>query len=128
MKLRIPASFLTGTWAYLNFAKQAIAADPFCSHGGDWAIDSGLGCIPTKPEALVTWALPYLFGIAGGLSFLLIVYGFFLMATSSGDAKKMAGAQETITSAISGLLISIFALFILRLVAVDILQIPGLAK
>ena len=48
------------------------------------------------------------------------------MSTSGGDLKKVEGAKETITSAITGLLLSIFALFILRLIAVDILKIPGI--
>jgi glucose uptake protein GlcU len=67
-----------------------------------------------------------LFGIAGGISFLLMIYGFILVGTSNGDDKKLQGAKETITSAITGLLVSIFALFIFRLIAVDILKIPGL--
>jgi hypothetical protein len=49
-----------------------------------------------------------------------------LIATSSGDEKKVQGAKETITSAITGLLVSIFALFILRLIVVNILHIPGI--
>jgi len=56
----------------------------------------------------------------------LMVYGFILVSTSKGDPKVVQGAKETITSAITGLLVSIFALFILRLVAVDILHIPGI--
>jgi len=67
-----------------------------------------------------------MFGISGGIAFLLMVYGFILLTTSSGDPKKVAGAQETITSAITGLLLSIFALFLLRLIAVGILKIPGI--
>jgi hypothetical protein len=55
-----------------------------------------------------------------------MVYGFFLMSTSQGDPKVIQGAKETITSAISGLLVSIFAVFLLRLIALDILKIPGL--
>jgi len=50
-----------------------------------------------------------------------------LVATSSGDEKKLQGAKETVTSAITGLLISIFALLLFRLIAVNILQIPGLS-
>jgi hypothetical protein len=55
-----------------------------------------------------------------------MAYGFIQMATSSGDPKVLQGARETIQSAITGLLISIFALFILRLITVDILHIPGI--
>ena len=77
-------------------------------------------------NAFIEWLLPYLFGIAGGISFLLMIYGFILMGTSQGDPKKVEGAKETVTSAITGLLVCIFAIFILRLIAIDILHIPGI--
>ena len=64
------------------------------------------------------------FGIAE--EFLLMIYGFILMGTSQGDPKKVEGAKETVTSAITGLLVCIFAIFILRLIAIDILHIPGI--
>lgn len=90
-------------------------------------VDTALGCVPYTVEGFSTWLLQILFGIAGGIAFLLMIYGFILMATSSGDEKKVQGAKETITSAITGLLISIFALFLFRLIAVDILKIPGIS-
>jgi len=98
--------------------------NPFCM--GDKEINTALGCIPITMSGFVAWLLPILFGIAGGISFLLMVYGFILMATSSGDEKKLQGAKETITSAITGLLLSIFAIFIFRLIAINILKIPGI--
>jgi glucose uptake protein GlcU len=88
--------------------------------------ETALGCIPYKIDGFATWFLSFVFGIAGGIAFLLMVYGFILVATSSGDEKKLQGAKETITSAITGLLVSIFALFIFRLIAIDILHIPGI--
>lgn len=106
------------------------ASDPFKGCNGPTstspAINTALGCIPVRIEYFVPWLLQYLSGIAGGISFLLMVYGFILMSTSAGDPKAVQGAQETITSAIMGLLVSIFALFLLRLIAVGILQIPGI--
>ena len=106
-------------------------AEVFCeaqNHGASdpepW-VDTALGCVPVQMDKFVQWLLPILFGISGGIAFLLMVYGFIMMGISGGDPKKVAGAQETITSAITGLLLSIFALFILKLIAVDILQIPG---
>ena len=89
-------------------------------------VETALGCVPYTTEGFVSWLLQILFGISGGIAFLLMIYGFILMATSSGDEKKVQGAKETITSATTGLLVSIFALFIFRLIAVNILRIPGL--
>lgn len=105
----------------------------FCEKSGHGAssadpqVDTALGCIPVKVDDFVVWLLPFLFGIAGGISFLLMAYGFILMTTSGGEPKAIQGAQETITSAIMGLLTSIFALFIIRLIGVGILKIPGLS-
>jgi len=90
------------------------------------SINTALGCIPIKMDAFIPWLLSWFFGVAGGIAFLLMAYGFILIATSSGDEKKVQGAKETITSAIVGLVVCIFAIFILRLIAVNILKIPGM--
>jgi hypothetical protein len=89
-------------------------------------INTALGPISPDIDKFATWFLEIIFGIAGGIAFVLMVYGFILMATSSGDEKKVQGAKETVTSAITGLLVSIFALFIFKLIAVNILKIPGI--
>ena len=108
------------------FKKTVFAYDPFngCS---TTSINTALGCIPVEMEKFVPWLLSWLFGVAGGIAFLLMSYGFILIATSAGDEKKVQGARETITSAVIGLVVCIFAIFILRLIAVNILQIPGIS-
>ena len=94
---------------------------------GNIGVDTALGCVPVEMDKFVTWLLPYIFGIGGGIAFILMVYGFIMMTTSNGDPKAVQGAKETITSAVVGLLICIFAIFLLRLIAVDILKIPGIS-
>ncbi|HEX8923722.1 MAG TPA: hypothetical protein VF828_03240 [Patescibacteria group bacterium] len=89
-------------------------------------IYTALGCIPVTETGFIGWLLPVLFGIVGGIAFLLMVYGFITIATSQGDPKAIQGGKETITSAVSGLLIAIFSLFILRLIFINILHIPGM--
>ena len=89
-------------------------------------IDTAIGCIPVKDTgSLVVWLSKWAVGIGGGIAFLLILYGGFLVMTSQGDPKRAAGGQETITSAVMGLIMMIFAVFILRVIGVDILDIPG---
>ncbi len=137
-KLRINlVVLLVGLVVFLSAVRNpvlALGAKTFCNDSGDAVenpdidnvrIYTALGCVPAEMDKFVQWLLPILFGISGGIAFLLMVYGFIMMGTSGGDPKKVAGAQETVSSAITGLLLSIFALFILRLIAVDILQIPG---
>jgi len=95
--------------------------------GGSIGVNTALGCVPVEMDKFITWLLPPLFGIGGGIAFLLMIYGFILMATSNGDPKAVQGAQETVTSAIIGLLVCIFAIFLLRLITIDILKIPGIS-
>ena len=102
------------------------STDFTCVNNGIKGTSSALGCIPTDINDFAPWFMQIIFGVAGGIAFLLMVYGFILMATSSGDEKKLQGAKETVTSAITGLLVSIFALFIFKLIAVNILRIPGI--
>ena len=92
-------------------------------------LDSGawtaIGCIHSDfsktVERLFTIALGF-----GGLSALgCIIYASFLMQTSAGNPEKTKKAQELITSCIAGLILIIFSVFILRVLGVDILRIPG---
>jgi len=92
----------------------------------DDCIDTAIGCIPVQDTGkLVEWLFRWAVGIGGGVAFLLILYGGFLVMTSQGDPKRAAGGQETITSAVMGLIMLIFSVFILRVIGVDILGIPG---
>lgn len=65
-------------------------------------------------------------GLGGGIAFLLILYSGFQRIISAGNPEKLHEAKELMTAAISGLLLIIFSVFLLRLIGVDILQLPGL--
>jgi hypothetical protein len=108
---------------------SAIGTDPFCStHSGD-GIDTAIGCIPiSSGNAFVEWLFPKLLGIMGGIAFLLMLYGGFLVITSSGNQERLKAGHETITSAVAGLVFAIFSLFLLQLIGIDILHIPGLIR
>ncbi len=94
--------------------------------GGAW---TALGCIPTGDfYGFTAWFLKIIFGIAGGVAFLLVIFGGFRIITSAGDPKGVQAAKETITSALIGLLFIIFSVFLLELIGVKILGIPGFLK
>lgn len=61
--------------------------------------------------------------VAGGISFLLMLSGAFKFLTSAGDPQKLQEATDIIMSAIAGLLLIVFSVFILRLLGRDILGI-----
>lgn len=89
-------------------------------------IQTALGCIPTKdPTKFVGWLLKIAIGLGGGIAFLLIVFGAFQVITSSGNPESVKKGTEMITAAISGLIFIIFSLFLLKLIGVNILNIPG---
>lgn len=88
-------------------------------------IDTGLGCIPTDPAGLTLWFLQLFTLTAGGIALLLLLMGGLKFITSTGDPKALDEAKGTITKAISGLLLIIFSVLILRIIGVDILGIPG---
>lgn len=92
---------------------------------GPTQIDTAIGCIDVLSNqnaflgAILRWAV----GIGGGIAFLLIVYAGFMVMTASGNPDRLKAGQELLTSAISGLILLIFSIFILRFIGVDILQL-----
>ena len=93
------------------------------NNGGVW---SGLGCVYTDTKTFIEETVFRLgIGLAGGLALLCIIYAAFMMQSSQGNPEKLKKAQEMITSCIMGLMLIIFSVFILKLIGVNILKIPG---
>ena len=85
-------------------------------------LETALGCISTEPSDFVGNILTIAFGIAGGIAFVLIIFGAIRILTSTGDPEAVNQGREVITSAIVGLLFIIFATFILRLIGLTLFQ------
>jgi hypothetical protein len=93
---------------------------------GKESISTALGCIPFgNQNAIIGWFLRWGMGIGGGIAFILIVVAAFQIMTSAGDPARLKAGQELLTSAIAGLIMLIFSVFILRIIGVDILKLPG---
>ena len=98
--------------------------NPLCSDG---FINTAIGCIPLGDKnSLLVFILRWAIGIAGGVSFLLIIYSGFVIMTAGGDKRKVQVGRELLTAAISGMMLIIFSVFILDLIGIRILRIPGL--
>lgn len=121
--------FLLGLIGGLSFAipgKIFAAVDPFCGPAGlSSGIKTELGCIQTNPVDLFEKIFSIGSGMAGGIAFLLILAGAFQIMTSAGNPEKLNEGKEMVTGAITGLLLVIFSIFLLKVVGVDILCIPG---
>jgi len=91
--------------------------------GGVW---TGLGCMQGSIDQFIgKTVFGFGIGLAGGFSLLCIIYAAFMMQSSQGNPEKLKKAQEMITSCIMGLMLIIFSVFILKLIGVNILKIPG---
>lgn len=84
-----------------------------------------LGCINTSAQGVVAAALSLGISLGGGVALLCIIYSAFILQTSANSPDRITVARETLTSCITGLIIIIFSVFILRFIGVDILKIPG---
>ena len=90
------------------------------------SIDTAIGCINVSgPTGFVETILKFAVGIGGGVAFLLMLVGTIQIMTSSGNPDKIKAGQELITSAITGLLLIIFSVFLLGFIGRDILNIFG---
>jgi hypothetical protein len=93
---------------------------------GDTGIDTAIGCIPVSPQnGLVSFLVVWGVGIGGGIALLLIAFAGIMIVTSGGDYGKIVAGKQLLMAAVAGLLLLIFSVFILRLIGVDILRIPG---
>lgn len=86
---------------------------------------TALGCINTDPAKFIGWLLKNIIGIAGGIAFLLILYGGFQVLTSGGDPEKLNNGKDIIVSALAGVLLILFSVLLLKIIGLDILHIPG---
>jgi len=94
--------------------------------GGKSGTNTAIGCIPSDNlNEFAGWILSKVVFIASGIAFLLMAFGAFQVITSAGDPKKTQAGKEVITSGLSGLLFIILSIFLLKLIGVDILKIPG---
>ena len=83
------------------------------------------GCLSTRPEFFVKNILTIVFAVAGGIAFLAVLTGAAIVLTSSGYPERLQTGKDLIISSLFGLLLIIFSVFLLRVVGLDILKIPG---
>jgi hypothetical protein len=74
---------------------------------------------------LVNLIIEFSIGVAGVAAFFLLAVGSYKYMLSAGDPKALQSAQQTISSAIAGLVLIILAVSIFGIMS-GILQIPGI--
>jgi len=88
-------------------------------------VETAIGRISPTPQGFIKdiFRIVLFFATFGGI--IIIIYSGYMLMISRGDKEKIAGARETITSAIVGLLFIVLSIVILDLIGVQILRIPG---
>ena len=97
----------------------------YVGNGTPTCISSSFGCIPTNPVELVGLILQIGIGIAGGIAFLMMVFGAIKLISSAGNPESVSQGKEFIKYALIGVIIVVFSVFLLTLIGVKILKIPG---
>ena len=90
------------------------------------SVNTAIGCIPIgDTNVFIGFILRWAIGVGGGIAFLLIIVAGFQIMTSTGNPERVQAGKELMTSAVAGLIMLIFSVFILRIIGVDILKLPG---
>lgn len=97
----------------------------YCTVGGVDGVSTALGCVPSVPKEFAAWTVRLVMGIAGGVALMLLILGGVQFVSSSGDPDSLDEAKEKITAAVSGLMLILFSVLVLKTVGVDILDLPG---
>ena len=97
-------------------------------NGGCASVNTAIGPISTDPGGLVGNILAILLSLSGGIAILLIIAAGYQLVVSQGNPEKVKEGRERIISAISGLLLIIFSVLILRIIGLDLLHLPGFGK
>lgn len=92
-------------------------------HGGR-DVDTAFGPFPTTPWEFANRFVTIAIGVAGGVSFLLMVYGSFRLMFAAGNPESIQQGRQIITAAIIGLIVILFSVFLLRLIGISILGLP----
>lgn len=101
------------------------AAGKMCDNGD---LSTAIGCVPIKLDNFINGLLRWTAGVAGGIAFLLMIFGSLQMVTSQGNPEQLKKGREQFVAAISGLLFIIFSITLLQIIGADILAIPGLER
>ncbi len=93
-----------------------------------------VGCISTnlsdfsEPGAaasLTKVLLNLVFSTVGGVAFLYLIYGTFLILTSQADPERLNNGKRVVYGAIIGLVFSLASIFIINIIVTMVLKIPG---
>ena len=110
--------------SYFLFPSFTHAFDPTGSCG-DKAIDTALGCMSVDTQGFTGQLLGFLAGTAGAISLVIMLAATIQIMTGGDNAEQVKKGKELFTGAVTGLLFIVFSVTLLKIVAGDIIQLPG---
>jgi hypothetical protein len=69
--------------------------------------------------------LNIVFSLAGGIAFLYLLYGAFIITTSQANPEKLNYGKRLVWGAIIGLIFTLSSVFLIKFIASGVLKIPG---
>lgn len=69
--------------------------------------------------------LNVVFSLSGGIAFLYLMYGGFIVLTSQADPEKLNYGRRLVYGSIVGLIFTLGSVFLVNLIGAGILRIPG---
>jgi hypothetical protein len=72
--------------------------------------------------------LNIVFSVSGGIAFLYLIYGAFIITTSQSSPEKLNYGKRVAYGAIAGLIFVLGSVFIVKFIASGVLKIPGFGE
>jgi len=72
--------------------------------------------------------LNIIFSVAGGIAFLYLIYGSFIITTSQADPERLNYGKRVVNGAIIGLVFTLGSVLLVNFIASGILKIPGFGE
>lgn len=90
-------------------------------------IRSDLGSFTQEGAAssVIQTLLNMIFAFGGGLAFLFLIYGSFLILTSQAEPEKLNHGKRVVYGAVIGIVFALFSVFLVNFLASGVLKLPG---
>lgn len=72
--------------------------------------------------------LNIVFSMAGGIAFLYLLYGSYIITTSQTNPERINYGKRVVYGAIAGLIFTLGSVFVVKFIASGILKIPGFGE
>lgn len=95
-----------------------------------------LGCLggsgsfteTSSSGAIIQKILNIIFSTAGGIAFLYLLYGSFVIVTSQADPERLNYGKRIVSGAIIGLVFTLTSVLIVNFIGQGVLKIPGFSE